>query len=124
MSAENSFEYGKFKIKLLKSNSEITEIDLGSNSISSFSFYENVKSPGLTANLKFMTTDVVGGKIELYGGEQVIGSIKVTDFSEDEIKVNFRVRSMQVLKDSGKTAFNLELVSLETLKNETKRISN
>ena len=85
MSAENSFEYGKFKIKLLKSNSEITEIDLGSNSISSFSFYENVKSPGLTANLKFMTTDVVGGKIELYGGEQVIGSIKVTDFSEDEI---------------------------------------
>ena len=124
MSAENSFEYGKFKIKLLKSNSDITEIDLGSNSISSFSFYENVKSPGLTANLKFMTTDIVGGKIELYGGEQVTGTIKVTDFSQDEIKVNFRIRSMQVLKDSGKTAFNLELVSLETLKNETKRISN
>lgn len=125
MSAENSFEYGQFKLKLLKSSSNLTEINLGSNSISSFSLYENVMSPGMTANIVFGAVDILGSNgLELYGGEELTGSIRVPEFPETEIRVSFRVRSMQVIKQSNKSVYNLELVSFETLKNEVVRIPN
>lgn len=123
MSAENSFEYGQFKINLLKSSSGLKEVELGSASISKFALYENVMSQTMTAKLTFAVVDVLGSKgLELYGGEEVVGSIRVPSFPEAEIRISFRVRTMQFLKESNKSVYHLELVSYEALQNEIIRI--
>ena len=123
MSAENSFEYGQFKLKLLKSSSGLKEVDLGSASIATFSLYEDIMSPTMTAKLTFAVVDVLGSKgLELYGGEELIGSIRVTNFPESEIRVSFRIKNMHFLKESNKTVYHLELISYEALQNEVLRI--
>jgi hypothetical protein len=125
MSAENRFEYGDFRINLIKSSSGLKELILPIGSIASFSLYENVNSPGLTGRIVFAAVDVLGNRgVELYGGEELVGSIRVPDFPESEIRISFRIRSMQVVKESGRAAYKVELVSFDTLKNETIRLSN
>lgn len=125
MSAENRFEYGEFKIKLIKSSSDLKELILPVNSISSFSFFENINSPGLTGKIVFAAVDVLGNRgVELYGGEELVGSIRVLDFPETEIKITFTIRSMEIVKDSGRAAYKLELTSPDTLRNEVIRLSN
>lgn len=130
MSAENSFEYGSFKIKPLKSSSNLKEIDLGAKSIASFSFYENVLSPGVTARISFAIIDITKSSgLELYGGEELLGSINVPDFQGGEINFStpgkgLRIRTIQSLKESTKSVYNLELTSYETLMNEIVRVPN
>jgi hypothetical protein len=128
MSAENKYKIEEFSIVPLKSG--IKNIDLASNSVASFQYYEDVFSPTVTAKATFAIVDVANlpQGFDIYGGEQMNILLSVEGSTNklilnDSIR-NLFVRSSNIDKRSNSAIYSVELVSAETLTNETVRVAN
>lgn len=127
-SAENSYKVEEFSITPLIGG--LQNISLAQNSLASFEYYEDVLSPTVTAKATFVVVDVknLPKGFEIYGGEKfnILISADASTQSlnlNDSIK-NLYVRSVSVDKKSTSAIYSVELVSKETLTNETARIVN
>lgn len=126
MSAENSYKIEEFKLTPLKANS--VTVDLSVNSIASFEYYEDLLSPTVTAKVTFVIVDVKGMPegFDIYGGEKVdilISSIASNNkLTLNDGKRTLYVKSVSADKKSNMSTYSVELVSRETLTNETTRV--
>jgi len=126
MSAENKYKIEEFSIVPLKAG--IKNIDLSVNSVASFQYYEDVFSPTVTAKAIFAIVDVANlpRGFDIYGGEKLNILLSVEGSTNklvlnDSIK-NLFVRSVGIDKKSTAGIYSVELVSGETLTNETVRV--
>jgi hypothetical protein len=128
MSAENAYTIEEFSITPLKSG--INNIDISSNSVAQFEYYEDILSPTVTAKVTFAIVDIANlpQGFDIYGGEKfnillsVEGSTKKLILN-DNLR-NLHVRSVSANKNSASGIYSVELVSKETLTNETVRVVN
>lgn len=127
MSAENSYKVEEFSITPLKSG--LPKIDLSVNSLASFEYYEDVLSPTVTAKATFAIVDIkdLPQGFDIYGGERV-DILLSTSGSTDKLTLNdgkrsLYIRSVTIDKKSSMGIYSVEMVSKETLANETSRVS-
>ena len=128
-----------FEEVILEANDQSQDIDIRAG-VTSIDYYEDIFSPTITAQIVvFNTGDTIEGKdgklqsiyngLPLRGGERL--SLKISPNSEDNAGLNFSenykdylyVSSItNVLTQQQKEAFTLNLVSRETITNETIRV--
>ena len=128
-----------FEEIILEANDQSQDIDIRAG-VTSIDYYEDIFSPTITAQIVvFNTGDTIEGKdgklqsiyngLPLRGGERL--SLKIAPNSEDNAGLNFSenyqdylyVSSItNVLTQQQKEAFTLNLVSRETITNETIRV--
>ena len=128
-----------FEEIILEANDQSQDIDIRAG-VTSIDYYEDIFSPTITAQIVvFNTGDTIEGKdgklqsiyngLPLRGGERL--SLKISPNSEDNAGLNFSenykdylyVSSItNVLTQQQKEAFTLNLVSRETITNETIRV--
>lgn len=120
--AENRYSIQEFKIQPLSGNLESLDIRGG---VVAFEYYEDILSPTITATVIFSATEVKNsdGDVEIFGGEGVIFDIEVPDFPNLDFTENgMCVRKVSADKTGRQGIYVLELVSKESISNETTRV--
>lgn len=122
--AENKYAIQEFIVTPVNSNSELTSINLKPGIIE-LDYFEDILSPTITAKVLFSATEIVTKngteEVKLVGGEIVSFDISVPDFSNLNIE-NMCIRSISADKTGRQGLYVLELVSKESVINETTRI--
>ena len=105
----------------LKDNFEIS----GGNP--NITYYESVKSPAISLSLNFIDVDQVISREGITGGEYLSLRIKVDGYEDFEIKPDKHFLMLNSVKDvqtsAGKQVATLEFLSVESIINETSRMS-
>ena len=105
----------------LKDNFEIS----GGNP--NITYYESVKSPSISLSLNFIDVDQVISREGITGGEYLSLRIKVDGYEDFEIKPDKHFLMLNSVKDvqttAGKQVATLEFLSVESIVNETSRMS-
>lgn len=121
--AENTYSIEEFKVIPL--SGDLDEFNLREGVIT-FEYYENILSPSVTAKVIFSASDSIGtksGDIEIFGGEQVLFEIGVPSFDNLDFTSNgLNVRKISADKTGRQGIYVLELVSGESISNETARV--
>ena len=137
MAAQSKSFLEKF---VLISNDGITDVDLA-RGIVSFSYYENILSPMITAkavvvNTGFTINDGEGERSSIYNGLPLNGGEKVNiripststgpamEFTEENGNPLYVSSITNVLIDAERESFVLNLVSREAITNETQRVGS
>ncbi len=92
----------------------------------SFDYFESIESPTISATYTFIDLDSVISRLGITGGEFV--EIDIQDGDEDKFKItakhNMMINSVKgVVQDGNKEIATLELISIETITNETARLN-
>jgi hypothetical protein len=122
--AENKFSYKEFTVQPLSGS--VSSIDLRPGIIG-MEYFEDILSPTITAKIVFSATEVLGPngpqEVELFGGESVSFDIEVPSFQNLDITEHgMCVRKISADKSGRQGLYVLELVSKESLSNETSRV--
>jgi hypothetical protein len=119
--AENKYAIQEFIVIPV---SGLTSIDLIPGIIG-LEYYEDILSPTITAKVLFSATEILtkdgSEEVKLVGGEIVSFDILVPDFENLNIE-NMVIRSVSADKTGRQGLYVLELVSKESVANETTRI--
>ena len=119
--AANSLKANAFAIQSLDGK---TTIDLaGSSSILFLDYYEDLLSPCVTMNIQVMNSTSLTNLLPIRGGEKISLSVSTAfgdlAFEGDNALYVFKVSD--IIADSTSERFTLNLVSRETITNETTR---
>jgi len=122
--AENRYSIQEFKIQPLSGDIDTLDIRGG---VISLEYYEDILSPSITATVLFSSSEVKkddgDSDVEIFGGEGVIFDIEVPDFPNlDLTKEGMCVRKISADKSGRRGLYLLELVSKESISNETTRV--
>ena len=122
--AENKYAIQEFIVTPVNPNSELTNINLKPGIIG-LDYYEDILSPSITAKVLFSATEILtqngSEEVKLVGGETISFDITVPDFENLNIE-NMVIRSISADKTGRQGLYVLELVSKESVTNETTRI--
>ena len=122
--AENKYAIQEFIATPVDPNSELKSINLKPGIIG-LDYYEDILSPTITAKVLFSATEIVtqngSEEVKLVGGESISFDITVPDFENLNIE-NMVIRSISGDKTGRQGLYVLELVSKESVTNETTRI--
>ena len=122
--AENKYAIQEFIATPVDPNSELKSINLKPGIIG-LDYYEDILSPTITAKVLFSATEIVtqngSEEVKLVGGETISFDITVPDFENLNIE-NMVIRSISGDKTGRQGLYVLELVSKESVTNETTRI--
>ena len=122
--AENKYAIQEFIATPVDPNSELKSINLKPGIIG-LDYYEDILSPTITAKVLFSATEIVtqngSEEVKLVGGETISFDITVPDFENLNIE-NMVIRSISGDKTGRQGLYVLELVSKESVANETTRI--
>ena len=93
----------------------------------SITYYESLKSPSISLSLQFIDVDQLISREGITGGEYIDLSIKVPGFDDFVINPDKHFLMLNSVKDvkttSNKQIATLEFVSVESIINETSRVS-
>ena len=93
----------------------------------SITYYESLKSPSISLSLQFIDVDQLISREGITGGEYIVLSIKVPGFDDFVINPDKHFLMLNSVKDvkttSNKQIATLEFVSVESIINETSRVS-
>lgn len=122
--AENKYSIKEFTIQPL--SGDLSSIDLRPGLVA-MEYFEDILSPTVTARVIFSATEVIGSngpqEVELFGGEPVAFDIEVPDFKNlDMTRHGMCIRKMSMDKTGRQGIYVLELVSKESITNETARV--
>lgn len=123
--AESKYGIDEFLVQPLSGSGG--PIDL-SSAIIGLEYFEDILSPTITAKVLFSATEIAtkdGSKdVEIFGGESVTFDINVPDFENlDMTEYGMVVRKVSSEKNGRQGIYVLELVSKESISNETARVT-